>query len=225
MTLKQYIEKEDFDGLFQSLGKLSNSEFRRSEKIIRDAMTSLPNDSFWNVYYHLVEYRKQSFLSCIMSIGKLAKNNDIDFSCPGAQILAEWLNKESPESVVKILRMAIPFLTTEEQMDGMRKLFGVDDDKQWISILIKEDTPLAYYLLFKALSKIEDRDFLLRCCIILMKKNNDISYNMTSILKSYFGLDTLKTTLSLQIEPYELSYLDKSYENFIHILQGKRPRL
>ena len=58
-----------------------------------------------------------------------------------------------------------------------------------------------------------------------MKKNNDMAYNMASILKHYFGIDELKATFSLLIEPYELSYIEQNYDNFNHVLKGKRPRL
>lgn len=225
MNLSQYIEKGDWDGLIRQLDKMTNSEFRRSEGIVREQMKKLSNNMFWEGYSRLVKYRKQSFLSCILSVGRLVKNDELDFVSEGALELARWTREESPESAAKILKMAIPLLSTENQMTGIRRLFDVADEKEWISILTKEETPLAYYMLFKALQTVENQDETYKCCLNLMRKGNDISYNMASIIKSYFGVDQLKTTFSLQVAPYELSFLDKSYENFEHILTGKRPKL
>lgn len=225
MTISQYINKEDWDGLDRQFNKMSNSEFRRSETIVRETLAHVDNDLFWKAYLHLLQYRRQSFLVCILSIERLARTDEISFSCEAAQALSLWVRQESSESVPKILRMTIPILTTERQIEDLLRLFDVTDEREWIYILVKEDTPLAYYMLFKALRTVDDKNLVYQCCVALMKKNNDMAYNMASILKHYFGIDELKAALSLLIEPYELSYIEQNYDNFNHVLNGKRPRL
>jgi hypothetical protein len=76
------------------------------------------------------------------------------------------------------------------------------------------------------LRRAADNQPLLRAaCLAIMKKNDDMSFNMASLLRSYFDLNDIKSTFSLQIEPYELSYIEQSYDNFEHILKGKQPKL
>jgi hypothetical protein len=58
-----------------------------------------------------------------------------------------------------------------------------------------------------------------------MKRNNDMAFNMASIMRTYFGIDDLKSHLSLRIEPYELNLIDRSYETFFDFLNGKRPKV
>ncbi len=225
MTIAQCINKEDWEGLDRMLNRMSNSEFRRTEATVREVLTHVDNDLFWKAYLNLLKYRKQSFLSCVLSIKHLAKNDKLNFDSGSAKAVAEWVEENAPELVQKILRMAIPELTTEAQIEGILRLFDVIDKKECLSILVKEDSSLAYYMLFKLLKNLDDHDVAYRCCIALMKRNNDLSYNMASILRCYFGIDELKATFSLQIEPYELSYIEQNYDNFKHILNGKRPRL
>ena len=93
-------------------------------------------------------------------------------------------------------------------------------------MLIKEDTPLTYFLLFQALRRLaDDRDFLLRCCRFLLRKGDDRALNMVSILRQYFGLDELRGRFSLRIEPHEASFVDSSFERFRYALEGKRPTI
>lgn len=225
MILSQLIEKRNWDGLDKYLVHLSNSEFRRTEVMVRKYLSHVDNDLFWEAYLHLLMFRHQAFLVCILSIENLAKKDEINFSCDGALTLSQWALSTIPADVPKMVRMAIPLLTTEKQIDGLLHLFAMDNEREWISILLKEDTPLAFYMLFKALRTIDDHSITLRCSIALMQKNTDLSYNMACILKHYFGINELKATFSLTLQPYELSYLEQNYNNFKHILTGKRPRL
>ena len=58
-----------------------------------------------------------------------------------------------------------------------------------------------------------------------MKRKDDLSYNMASILRTYFGLSEIQGQLSLKVEEYELSYLESSFEKFRFVLEGRRPNL
>jgi hypothetical protein len=48
---------------------------------------------------------------------------------------------------------------------------------------------------------------------------------MAAILRAYFGLNEIQNQLSLKIEPYELSYLETSFETFKYALEGKKPTI
>ena len=95
-----------------------------------------------------------------------------------------------------------------------------------VALLIRIDTPLAYYILFRTLCHIPDnRPLALRCYRYILRRQNDRAFNMASILRTYFGLHEAGGQLSLHIEPYELSYLDRSFEQFCYVLDGKRPKV
>ncbi|MCQ2113151.1 MAG: hypothetical protein MJY95_07405 [Bacteroidaceae bacterium] len=226
-TIKQLIVAGDWGGLDKSLSRLSNSEYRRMEPIVNSmVLSTLGNDDFWKAYLHLLMFRRQSFLTGILSIKHLAKDGSLDFRSEDARNVADWLRENSPESMVKVARMALPILFTWQQIEDLLCFAGIEDEQASIDLLVKESSPHAYYVLFGILRRACDNQQLVRNCLIqIMKKNDDLSFNMASIVRSYFGIDDIRSTFSLQIEPFELNYLDKSYDNFIHVLQGKRPRI
>ncbi len=226
-TLRTLIETKDWTGLDNLLARQSNADFRRTEALVRDfVMPNLSNTGFWEAYMHLLMYRRQSFLPCICAVGNLAKTGKLDFDCPQAVELAQWLRQTSPESVVKVVRMAVPLLATDRQILSLFRLFGFTDEKGTVAVLVKETSPHAYYALFETLKQVpDDRQLQRAACLAVMRKSDDLSFNMASILKSYFGLDDIRSTFSLRIEPYELSFIDRSYDNFLRVLNGKRPRV
>ena len=222
--LTTYLERDDFEGLRQWLGRLSNSDFRRVERIVReDIMPSLDNERFWEVFRFFAVYRPQAFLPCIASIRHLSDNGTLNFENDDVRKIA----KELPESgISKIVGMALPHLNDENQIEGLFKAFHFNDPFKCVSALIKQDSSLAYYILFKILKHNSDkRDLCVKTCQFMMKKNNDISFNMASILREYFGLQEVKGQFSLKVEHFELNYIDKSFDTFKYVLEGRKPRI
>ncbi len=226
-TVASLISRQDWDGLYEAFGKMSNSEFRRIETQIREhVLPTLQNDTFWDAYLHLIMFRKQSFLSGILAISHLIRTKNIQFQCDEARKVACWLKENSPESIIKVLRMAVPLLDTYEMTEELFTTFKTDSLLQGASILVAENSSHAYYVLFNMLkAHADDHESIKQVCLGLIRKNTDLSFNMASILRCYFDIKDIKSTFSLDIQPYELSYIDKSYENFNHVLQGKRPRI
>ena len=227
MIVETYIMNRDWDGLSHHLGSVSNAEFRRLQTVMREkVMPHLANEAFWATYLHLLMFRRQAFLPCVLAAEGLAKSESLDFDCQEAREVAAWMQANSPDSVVKVVRMMVPILTSAQQIEGLFRLFEWDNERECALVLIKESTPWAYYVLFNVLRRAADnRQLLVAACQAIMRKNDDMSFNMASLLRSYFDLNEIKSTFSLQIEPYELSYIEQSYDNFLHVLKGKRPRI
>ena len=222
--LRTLFAQRDWQSLTASLDRLTNAEFRQAERLVRDElMPTLPNDDFWTAYVYLIIYRRQAFLSCIRAVHTLATARSLSFETEAARQVARELDEVN---ALKVIDMALPLLQTEEQISGIFRLFNIDDEQKKVSLLIRIDTPLAYYMLFRTLCHLPDNHALaLRCYRFILRRQNDSAFNMCSILRSYFGLTEAQEQLSLRIEPYELSYLDRSYDRFVHVLNGKRPRL
>lgn len=226
-VIEKYVKERNWTGLEQFFQRMSNSEFRRVEPVVREmVLPRLDNDLFWEAYHHLLLYRHQAFLPCITAARRLARNQLLSFTCPSALALARHVIDNLPEARMKMVRMVIGLLETEQQFTGLFSWLEIDSPENRASALLTLDSPAAYYVLFQTLRHAEgERDLALRCCRALMHKGDDRSFNMVAILREYFGLSELKNTLSLHIEPYELSYIDSSYDNFEHVLLGKRPRV
>ncbi len=219
--IKVYLNKEDYNGLNTMLQHFSKSELRRAERVVReDILVEMDNTNFWKTFRFFVMFRPQGYLPCISSIKHLAENGSLDFNNEDVVAISENL---SHQNIAKLVGMAIPCLKSEKQITNLFNAFQFHDDSACASILIRQNSPLCYYMLFTTLKRHSDRILCLKCFDYLLKQNTDTAYNMASILRAYFGLHEREGHLSLKIEAYEISYLDQSAENFYYMLEGKRP--
>lgn len=222
-----FFVSQDWDGLANHLSRLSNMDFRKTEKVIRESvLPELDAPAYWTAMLHLIIYKKAAFLTGILVVGELLKKDAAALQCQEATDFALFVRKEHPDALRKLANMALPLLTSEQQIDDLFRLFDIHDELLRVATLLKAPSPLTYFALFKTLKMIPDNDDLVRkCCIHIMKAGNDMAFNMVSILKAYFGTENVKSQLSLNIDTYELNYLDRNYDTFLHILNGRRPRI
>ena len=222
----QLIGTRDWEGLTQMLGNLSNMELRRMERVMREeVLTGLENDLFWETLLHLIIFKRAAFISGVTALTHLAKDETLDFGVESVDRLFEHLKATNQESLVKMCNMMVPELRTEAQVMGMFEAFHVENEVTRLAVLLKAEHDLSYYLIFKTLKLIEDKLVARKCCVALMKRQDDRAFNAVCLIKAYFGLDDLPARFSLTIEQYELSHIDRDYNTFIHVLNGKRPRI
>jgi hypothetical protein len=219
-----YINARDWNGLERMLKSLSNMEFRRMERVMREeVLPGLENDLFWETFLHIIIFKRAAFISGATAVTHLAKNGTLRFDIESVEELYRHLKETNMESIVKICNMMTPAIRTEEQMTSMFKAFHLENEVTQLSMLLKVDTPLSYYLIFKTLKLIEDKFIARKCCMAIIKRRDDRAFNAVCLIKSYFDLDDLPARFSLKIEQYELSHIDRNYETFLHVLEGKRP--
>ena len=78
---------------------------------------------------------------------------------------------------------------------------------------------VAAFVLLRALCYEEhDRDFLITTCRQVMKRGDNLSFNLASLLRTYFDLPEVKGTFSLALQPYELSRLDTDFDVFSRVM-------
>jgi hypothetical protein len=224
--IRQQINTREWDELTRTLQSLSNMELRRMERVMREeVLTKLPNDLFWETLLHIIIYRRPAFITGVMAAEHLAKDGTLDFDTESTKQLFEYLNGSHPESIVKLCNMMMPLLQTEQQTTGLFTAFHIENEMTRLGILLKADTSLSYYLIFKTLKLIEDKVIARKCSMALVKRKDDHAFNAVCLIKAYFGLEDLPGRFSLKIEPYELSHIDRNYETFVHVLEGKRPKI
>ena len=204
------------------LGSLSNMEFRQMERVMREeVLTELENGLFWETLLHVIMFKRAAFLSGAAAVEHLAKEGTLDFGVESVGRLKE----NNAESVVKICNIMLPAMRTVEQVMAMMEAFHVENEVTRLSMLLKMDSDLSYYLIFKTLKLVEDKVIARKCCMALMKRQDDRAFNAVCLIKAYFGLDDLPARFSLTIEQYELSHIDRNFDTFQHVLNGKRPRV
>ena len=222
----QFVGTRDWDGLGRMLSSLSNREFKRMECVMREnVLPRLENGLFWEILLHIIIYKRAAFITGVVAVRHLAEDGTLDFEDEHVERLYVHLKETHPESLVKVCNMMMPMLQTKEQVEGMMKAFHVENEVMRLSILLKVDSLLSYHLIFKTLKLIEDKVIARKCCMSLIKRQNDMAFNAVSLIKTYFGLDDLPARFSLTIEPYELSHIDRDFDTFRHVLEGKRPKV
>ena len=222
----QLISTCDWDGLTQMLKNLSNMELRRMERMMREeVLPTLENDLFWETLLCAIQFKRSAFISGVTAVRHLVKDGTLNFSTQGVAQLYEHLKATNAESVAKLCNMMLPELQTEAQVKGMFEAFHVENEVTQLAILLKAEHDLSYYLIFKTLKLIEDKVVARKCCMALVKRQDDRAFNAVCLIKAYFGLDDLPARFSLTIEQYELSHIDRDFDTFVHILNGKRPKL
>ncbi|MBR3618360.1 MAG: hypothetical protein IKN44_01245 [Bacteroidaceae bacterium] len=221
-----FVGIRDWEGLGRMLRSLSNMEFRRMERVMREeVLTELDNEAFWETLLHIIIYKRAGFISGATAVGHLATDGTLNFEAEGVRLLYEHLKETDEGSIVKLCNMIMPALQTEVQVMGLWSAFHVENEVTRLTMLLKVDSPLSYYLIFKTLKLIEDKVVARKCCMSLIKRQDDRAFNAVCIIKAYFGLDDLPGRFSMKIEPYELSHIDRNYDTFCHVLDGKRPNV
>lgn len=220
------VRQRNWDGLTQTLQGLSNTEQRRMERVVREeVMTELDNELFWEALLHFITFRRAAFITCGVAVEHLAKDGALNYGAEAAARLYEHLKATDEASIVKLCNMMLPQLHTEAQVTGMWKAFHVENEVTRLAMLLRVDSELSYYLLFKTLKLVEDKTVARKCCATLIKRQDDRAFNAVCLIKAYFGLDDLPGRFSLRIEQYELSHIDRDFETFVHVLNGKRPKV
>lgn len=223
--LRRKVEAADWDSLAQVFSRLTHSQQRRVQEQMRlEVLPTLCNAHFWLAYAHLVAVKPQAFLACIMAAERLAKEGTLDTDCEGAHLLISLITHKQAN---KVADMAMPMLCSEQQIESLLALLNIDQDEERLALLLRQHTPLCYYLLLRTLQRLEHRhDLALRCSRYILRRADDKSLNMVSILRTEFSLHELDSLhLSLHLEPYELSRICASLEQFQYALDGKKPKL
>ena len=222
----ELVMARDWEGLVRMLESLSNMEFRRMERVMREeVLPRLGNGLFWETLLHIIIYRRAAFLAGMTAVEHLAEDGTLNFGDENVRKLYEHLKETSPETLPKLCHMALPLMRTEGQAEGLLKAFHVEDGMKRLAVLLRVDSPLSYYMIFKTLKTVEDKVIARKCCMAIVKRHDDRAFNAVSLIKAYFGLDDLPARFSLSIEPYELNHIDRDFDTFLHVLNGKRPRI
>lgn len=211
-----------WDQLSPALDRMSNAERRLAQTLVRtDILPTLDNETFWATYLHLIIYKPQAFLACIVAIEKLAAQDRIRFDSEAARQLPARL---APAQRQKLLNMAIPVLHTVEQINGLFGLLQTDNERDRLAALIRTTSPLAYYLVLRTLLHAPQGSGLaLQCYRYILRKDDTLSHNMACILQAAFALTGETGQASLRLEPYELSRIENSFEHFRYVIEGKKP--
>ena len=199
------------------LGTLSNARFRTAGYLLGErTMQQCPVDVFWAMAQALVAYNSRAFLVTVLKsfLARRDEAGDVGINDAGFHEFCCHFHGKS-EDCRKVLLYMLPALDEPDDLRRIFALLGMDDQALWIPFLLKCHTLPCSFLLFNSLHFIEhDTDRLERIAYFLIKSGDSLSFNLASLIKTYFGLTHVKGTFSLNLKAYELARISTSYSVF-----------
>lgn len=212
--LTPLVVKGDYPALLDVLDTLSHSQFRTAVYMIGEHYArELPSDAFWQLFCMLIKGNPKAFLLVMLkALADRMEKGTASVSDDGFDMLCGIMNEVDRQKTIDFM---LPFLTDDKQVRHLFHSLGKHEAGEWIPYLIRVSTLPCAFVLFSSLRYIEyERDYLIRIAYFLMKRGDGLSFNLASLMKAFFGLDELKGTFSLQLNPFELARLETSYKAF-----------
>ncbi len=206
------VSSDDWERIPTYFTKLSNANFRLAGSVLADVMAEkLDADGYWRLAGIMVRYNTRAFLVTLI---KGALRNGIALEGEGFEMFCAQLSSNLID-VEKTCDLLLPRMQQPQEIQHFLELLQVNDVRMRVRLLLRQSSTAAAYVLFHTLKTVEcDREFLLRTVKYLIQMKSERSFNFASLLTVYFGLNEVKAVFSLKIEPYQLAWLEGSYEAF-----------
>ena len=208
------VQAEDAEWLVRLLDSFSRSEQRTAGYMLGEQLLlECPADVYWKMVEALVRYDSRAYLITLMKTflvrlerGTLSLSDE-----PFAQLAATFNDVERQ----KVALLLLPAISQPEHVEKLFSVLGIAKGREQMVYLVRIDTLPCLFLLLRSLRYIEhDREEVLKVACQLMKRGSGASFNLASIVKVAFGLDELKGTFSLRLQPYQIARIEQSYEAF-----------
>ena len=210
-------------GLLAFMRSLSHSDFRTCSKQLGERILPELADSatYWALFSKVVPAHSKAFLGTFLKAAVARSKNGALALLENEALLKSFAEKASAIDQRKTLEALLPAARQTEEADLLLRLFSPREETARIEqLLAQPDTPVICYALFRELRKHDGNIPLLRrAALRLMQKATPNAFKMARIIQAYFGLENLPGTLSLRLEPYELSLLEQGEESFLRMLR------
>lgn len=216
--LQVYISLNNPQSLLEELNKLSVTEFRTAGYLLsEELLPQLSSEQFWDFFVQVVPTNSRAYLGTFLKAAViLYKKKELLLD---ENKLNSFALQCTAIDTRKTLLALLPLFQSDNEVETLLRTFSFYNVKKAFPYLHHAATPAAYYVLFKLLKTADlQTDFLRLNVINLMKKGDQLSFNMASILCQYFDLKNIPGQFSLHIHPYELGRLEQGFSTFKKIL-------
>ncbi len=210
----------DGAGLLSLLLSLTNSERRTAGYLLaEEVLPAVSPAHYWQLFAAVVPADTKAYLVTFLKAAVTLCGTE-GFTVRGEEF-AHFASAATPVDRVKVLETLLPALTDADEAAALLALFAADDEELRLGSLLRAGTPLAYYLMFRALRRHEsERDLLRHYATLLIRRGDQLSFNMANVIRCYFGVDDIPGTFSMQLPPYMQSRLDAGPELFIKTINN-----
>lgn len=216
------------DALLSYLGGLSNAQFRDAGRMLGESiLVGVPGETFWSVFRTLFFSNRKAYLGTLLKalVSRIKAKGRIDEASVWEQV-GLWNGDFSlvcanltDTDCKKVLLALLPLMESPGDAERLFVQCGLREPSQRIPYLLQIRTLPCAFLLLKGLRYVEhDRALLIRTCHFLMKRGDECSFNVAALVRVSFGLDEVRGTFSLSLEPYQLARVEQNYEAFCQAL-------
>ncbi len=219
--LSSLFAARDWNSVQTYLSTLSHAHFRTAGYLMGERlMPELCREDFWEVMLRLVQWQPKAF---VVTTAKAATprlmQGTLSLTDTGFQRLAtalqgqeRWIDRK------KLLLQWLPVTQEPATIETLFRLLQVNDIRQRVEFLLHTDSMAAAFVLLRSLRFEEhDREWLAQVCRALMKRGDNLAFNVASLIRTFFDLQEVKGVFSLNIQPFELTRLETDYESFKRI--------
>ena len=214
--LQQLAAQRDWQGISLYIDTLSNAHFRTAGYIIAERIVPVLDEvDTWSITLMLTAKNSKAFLVTMMkTVSQRLQEGTLHLHSNGSRaFLAQVQGNEVDKQ--KVIANLVPVLTEPDDVAWLLRKLSVEEGRPRIAHLITIPTLSASYVLFRTLHYVDhDTPLLTRTALYLMRRGDALGFNLASLLKAYYALESLKGTFSLTIQPYQLARLSADYKAF-----------
>lgn len=184
---------------------------------------------FWEVARRLILWQPKAF---VVTMAKAAaqrlKAGTLSFSDDGFTALTHSLKGDSHLlDRQKLLAVWLPVTDDYEAMESLFDSLGIVEPRRRVDFLMHTEGLTAAFVLLRTLRYEEhDREYLTSVCRSLIRRATaesdsrarSLSFNVASLMRSFFDLPDVRGTFSLATEAYELSRIDTDFDVFCRVV-------
>ena len=218
--LTKYVESGNAEGLKSFMQSLTVSAFRTSGYLLaEEVLVKADNDIYWRLFITLVPTNAKAYLGTFLKAAvALYKVHKLELNIEVLRTFSQYCSSIDRK---KILEAFLPCLLSHVEVKNLLNSLECDteDNKSMTYMcLLRSQTLPCYYELFLWLNVDNNTAQTRQCIMHLIRMNTPMAYKMASLLKSYFDIENVPVTFSLNIESYQLSRLDQGYDKFKKML-------
>ena len=228
--LRTLFAASDWEGLQAYLDSLSNAQFRTAGYIIGERLLAdVSRETFWDVAGRLMLWQPKAF---VVTIAKAAArrlhSTTLSLTDDGFARLTKALSDSTHEvDRRKLLAVWLPVVDNYAAMENLFESLGFGDARRRMEFLVHtEGLTAAFVLMRTARYEEHDKEYLTGVCRALIRRASNqtdsrarsLSFNLASLLRSFFDLPDVRGTFSLSTEAYELSRIDTDFDVFCRVV-------
>ncbi len=217
------------EALLSYLNSLSNAQFRHAGKELSERiLVEVDTHCFWAVFTTLFRHDRKAYLGTLLkALSTRITRSTLNTENTPTEPDALWgddfvtLCRELTETDrKKVLFALLPLLAFPEPAERLLRQCSLTEASTWIPYLLQVRTAPCAFLLLKSLRYVEhDRALLIRTCHFLIKDGDGFSFNLAALMRTYFGLEEVRGTFSLDLKPYQLARIEQNYEAFLEAMR------